>query len=262
MGRGDRWESSGGRWSSQDASRPDNLWNGAKHARAQVPWKKGNGKGKAQVASPAFPAYDAKPPSGEGRSNVPKLASAEDDLEDPDMLVSTVQKALNGARKSESRLARLLKDRQKAEQQWQEYMRDSKAAYIREKERHSKALAVFATEIATARENQSHARMVLRQVAFRDDEPNEMQEDEGEHEAEWEQMVLAWEQEQVVMDDGVLRRGSSGAALRPLRGECRIAPRCQDTYRAMEDPLIVPCTTRAPLCMRPAPTRMPSRLPA
>ena len=121
-------------------------------------------------------------------------------------LVPTVQKALNGARKAQNRLAKLVQERQRAEQQWHEYMQDSKAAYIRERDRFHRAMDHFTKEILEARELQRQARAVLRQVALEDEERKDMETEEAMVEDdEWDRMVKDWEEERETVDDGVLR---------------------------------------------------------
>ena len=209
MGRGEQWDQYGDGWSSQDASWRKRLWKGAYPSpkAGSAPWKKGAGKANADT-KPAFPAFDAKPPKKGGpaassrREEIQETVTGEDGH-----LVPTVQKALNGARKAENRLAKLVQDRQRAEQQWQDYMQDSKAAYIRERDRFHRAMDHFTKEILEAREFQRQARAVLRHVALEDEERKDMETEEATVEDdEWDRMVKDWEEERESVDDGVLRR--------------------------------------------------------
>ena len=191
MGRGEPWDQHGDGWSSQDGSWRKRLWKGA------YPPPKAGG-----------PAFDAKPPKKGGptppnrREEMTEVATCEDGN-----LVPTVQKALNGARKAQNRLAKLVQERQRAEQQWHEYMQDSKAAYIRERDRFHRAMDHFTKEILEARELQRQARAVLRQVALEDEERKDMETEEAMVEDdEWDRMVKDWEEERETVDDGVLRR--------------------------------------------------------
>eukprot|EP00439_Symbiodinium_sp_Y106_P070738 s732_g12.t1 len=103
--------------------------------------------------------------------------------------------------------AKLVQDRQRAEQQWQDYMQDSKAAYIRERDRFHRAMDHFTKEILEAREFQRQARAVLRHVALEDEERKDMETEEATVEDdEWDRMVKDWEEERESVDDGVLRR--------------------------------------------------------
>ena len=209
MGRGEQWDQSGDGWSSQDASWRKRLWKGAYPSpkAGSAPWKKGAGRANAD-SKPAFPAFDARPPkkgstaASSRRDEMHETVTGEDGH-----LVPTVQKALNGARKAENRLAKLVQDRQRAEQQWQDYMQDSKAAYIRERDRFHRAMDHFTKEILEAREFQRQARAVLRHVALEDEERKDMETEEATIEDdEWDRMVKDWEAERESVDDGVLRR--------------------------------------------------------
>ena len=222
MGRGDKWDSWEESWPSSGAYPQPHLWRGAKaKAQSSHPWVKGAGKNKGTDKRPSFPAYDALPltdgqPQGSARGQA--LVHMNEDQEG--QLVPTVQRALNGARKAENRLAKLLKEKEKAQKQWAQYLQDSQKAYIRERTRHHKALDAFEKEIMEAKDQQKHARLLLRQVAFRDENEGDIEEEDDGHDNEWARMVQDWEDEQDQADDGVLQR-----ALLESRGKsCLLGP--------------------------------------
>ena len=209
MGRGERWGRDGEAWSSSEQSY--NLWKGAKPHKngGQVPWKKGGrGRGKGPEEKPLFPAYDSlvlsKETAGVSKAMGRQAGAVSPAEDEDDFLVPTVQKALNGARKAEQRYTKLVKDKNRAEQLWAEYLRTAKQAYLRERERHAKAIDHYNKEIAVAREQQRDARLVLRQVAFHEEVDDAMvEEDTGDV---WSQMVADWDQERADQDDGILQR--------------------------------------------------------
>ena len=159
-----------------------------------------------------FPAYDSRPPSQPTepapRQRVRDLQPVLDIDGTEETLVPGVQKALNGARKAETRVARLVRDKKRAEQQWLEYVKDSRAAYVREHDRHQKALLAFDKDLTEALEQQRQARLLLRHAAIQEELPvaNDMEVDHGAVGAEWEQMVAGWEKEKEAQDDALLRR--------------------------------------------------------
>ena len=157
------------------------------HPRSPSPWQKGAKKGKPQADKrPAFPAYDTIPiadgkPQADGKGQA--LVRMEESGEG--QLVPTVQRALNGARKAENKLARLIKDKDRAQLQWTQYLQDSQKAYIREKARHRKALEHYEKEIQDAKEQQKHARLLLRQVAFQEEDLMDVEEEAEEEDDDW-----------------------------------------------------------------------------
>ena len=99
-----------------------------------------------------------------------------------------------------------MKDRDKAEAQWQTYVVEAREAFYKEKERHAKALKVFDRDIQEAQHLQSEARRLLRDQVLRAEQ--EAEEDAMEEDAadgEWERMMEAHERENVLADDAVLR---------------------------------------------------------
>ena len=157
MGR-EQWGARSDAWSSQPGQSWQ-LWSGARPQKSggAYPWKKGSGKADADK-NVKFPAFDARTPQGDSTAP-PQRERAPRQVEDAegmdDLLVPGVQKALNGARKAEARVARILRDRKKTEQQWQEYVRDSRAAYVKEHARYLKAVEIYDRDLVEATEQQT-----------------------------------------------------------------------------------------------------------
>ena len=152
-------------WSSQ-YGRSWNLWHGAKSPKASngPPWKKGGGKAATAKAVPKFPAFDARPRQssacGCGLGGCGRGSRAR-----------SSEGTHNGARKAEARVARILRDKKKTEQQWQDYVRDSRAAYVKEHTRFLKAVDAFERDLAEATEQQKNARLLLRHATIQEELP-------------------------------------------------------------------------------------------
>ena len=212
MGKNDKWDPRYDSWPSQQyTGRSWQIWPGARSPKASAgpPWKKGQGKGEQEHAASRFPAFDARPaPKQEAPMRQHERALVAVDLvEDAEeTLVPGVQKALNGARKAEARVNRLIRDRKRTEQQWQEYVKESRAAYVREHERYNKAMEAYDREMVGAVEAQKQARLLLRHAAVQEELPAAMETEQSDGGAEWAQMVAGWEREQALQDDALLRR--------------------------------------------------------
>ena len=204
MGRGETWAQDGDAWYSSAGSYQ--LWRGAKPGAktGHVPWKS---KGPKTSEKPRFPAYDAPSPPAKGGSKGSQGMKSHDAKEADEGMVSQVQKALNHTRKAEVRLSKLVKDREKAESQWQAYAVAARDAFYKERERHAKALKSYDRDIVEAQAMQSEARRALRDQIMRaeqEQEPEAMETEAGD--GEWERMIEAHERETVMADDAVLRR--------------------------------------------------------
>ncbi|CAE7787680.1 unnamed protein product [Symbiodinium sp. CCMP2592] len=175
-----------------------------------APWKKGQEKGRS---SNSFPAYDAvAPQQTPTHASIPVVTLDDGDADPGSCMVPSMQKALNTCRKAEQRLAKLLKDRRVSTQQWDIYVKKAKAAYVKEKTRHLRALEAFDKELRTAQQAQEEARQMVCMVAHHHamgSAPAENTEVEGG--AEWDAMIAEWEQEQEFADDGVLQRAMAAA---------------------------------------------------
>ena len=179
------------------------LWYGARGQ--QQSWRnhgKGQEKGsKGAKAAGSFPAYDAKPPATV-KSKLDKLEP--EGIEPADGLVPGMQKALNHARRMEGRLQRLLKDKQTAMEQWEQYKKDAQKAFYNEKARFMQAQENFDKEIATAVVAQKEAREQL--CAMVDVANNPRMSEEPAIDNEWDRMLVDYEEERQGTMTGVLER--------------------------------------------------------
>ena len=204
MGRGGKWSGNEERYSSGPTW---HVWQGARSPKTGAhPWKKGNGKAAEDVPSrPVFPTFDASIPARAGPS---RHAEPDPSADAGERLVPSVQRALNGTRKAETRLSKLMKDKAKAEKQWEIYVKEAQIAYVREKERFLKAVEHYDKEILDAKEAQRLSRAHLRQAAISEGvlESDAMEAEQAEASAEWSRMVEEWEQERATQDDALLRR--------------------------------------------------------
>ena len=80
-------------------------------------------------------------------------------------LVKDLQRALNAARKAESRVKRVATDRQTKRQQWLDWEREVKKKYMSEKKRHQSDLEGLDREMQSALAAQKAARETVRKVA-------------------------------------------------------------------------------------------------
>ena len=179
------------------------LWYGARGQ--QQSWKnhgKGQEKGsKGAKAAGSFPAYDAKPPATV-KSKLDKLEP--EGIEPADGLVPGMQKALNHARRMEGRLHRLLKDKQTALEQWEQYKKDAQKAFYNEKARFMQAQENFDKEIATAVVAQKEAREQL--CAMVDVANNPWMSEEPAIDNEWDRILVDYEEERQGTMNGVLEQ--------------------------------------------------------
>ena len=128
-----------------------------------------------------------------------------------------LQKALNGARKAEHRVKRILQDKEQKEQMWVTWEKELRATYAQEKKRHVKNLKDLDAQLQEALEQQDDARAQVRRVAANDEaqetkEPETMELDEDDG---FEQMLNAdkspdpWED---YANEEVLKRALMSAA--------------------------------------------------
>ena len=103
----------------------------------------------------SFPSYDSTKPGQEDkkimvlretRSSQPSSGSQGLSL------VQCVQQAVNTARKSSNRVAKLRRDIELRDAQWQQYTKDIKASFAKEKERHTAAVQSLEQELLAAQE--------------------------------------------------------------------------------------------------------------
>ncbi|CAE7613083.1 CYB2, partial [Symbiodinium sp. KB8] len=140
----DKWSKQGG-----NSSPSWSMWRGARQQRS----------GWEDKTPPAprhsFPSYDSTKPGQEDkkimvlretRSSQPSSGSQGLSL------VQCVQQAVNTARKSSNRVAKLRRDIELRDAQWQQYTKDIKASFAKEKERHTAAVQSLEQELLAAQE--------------------------------------------------------------------------------------------------------------
>ncbi|CAE7209285.1 unnamed protein product [Symbiodinium sp. CCMP2456] len=158
------------------------LWRGARSPReeSKPPWKKGSGRENSR----SFPQYDSKPPSARGTpagTNREKGQAATED----DGLTAPRSPSFSG-----------------------KTTKEYKQAFLKERERHQKALAGFDRDIALAHQAQHEARLHFKRVVDLDHLKGEMEVDEADEaqDDEWEKMIEEWDQEKILEEDEILRR--------------------------------------------------------
>ena len=119
------------------------IWSGGYRSRSgwSDGWHSGEAAGYEQTAyaterpkGPSFPAYDHARPGQ--HITVIQESRSTTSLEGVG-LVQAVQSAVNQARKSESRLVRLQKEKARKEQMWAQYAKDMQSAFTKERARHA-----------------------------------------------------------------------------------------------------------------------------
>ncbi|CAE7346075.1 unnamed protein product [Symbiodinium microadriaticum] len=200
MGKNDQWDQGG------SGSR---YWRGSYNVATRQPWRqpsKGKEKGNYRDAEAApgggFPAYDSRPlPKSKARPDRMDSALTSPGTE----LLPSLQKALNVARKAETRLQKLVQERSSMEEMWKRYLVDHKAAYLREKARHVKAMEASERDIEAAKFGQVEARESVRETVLREMHVGQTTIEQAA-DMEWDTMVQGWEEEQRGQIFGVLQR--------------------------------------------------------
>ena len=140
----DKWPKQGGNYSPSWS-----MWRGAKQSRSN--WD----DRQPSASRNPFPSYDSVRVDQddkkitvlkETRTGTPSAGSQGMSL------VQSVQYAVNAARKSSNRVAKLKRDIELKDAQWQQYTRDLKASFAQEKERHAAAVQSLEQELLAAQE--------------------------------------------------------------------------------------------------------------
>ena len=208
-GRGRKREQAEERGKGGKGERPGyGYWRGA-FSPAQRPWKE---RTWSEVQDdrrpkPLFPSYTAMP---KGPPPEPARASAIPDITvESETMVEDLQTLLNMARKKENRLARLTSAREKILAQWNEWNRQMREAFIKERTRYLQEDARLQQEIARATEDQQMARHRVRGAFLGETMPTQEIAAPMEVEssaAAWEAARAAWSAEDGVSLSGVLQR--------------------------------------------------------
>ena len=175
-------------WCSWATAVMEGLWQGARENGTKVPRQ-------LEPFRPTMPIPNAK-----SKPDKPEL----DGIDSTDGLVPGMQKALNHARRMEGRLHRLLRDKQTAQEQWEQYKKDSQKAFYNEKSRYLQAQENFDKEIASAVTAQKEAREQL--CAVVDLASNPKLPVAQSIDDEWDRMLVDYEAEQRGNLTGVLER--------------------------------------------------------
>ena len=183
-------------------------WRGA-FSPAQRPWKEKPWAEAKEDRHPKalFPSYTAMP---NGPPPEPSRSSAVLDVSvESETMVDDLQSLLNAARKKETRLAKLTAARERILAQWNEWNRQMREAFIKERTRFMQEDVRLEQEIARATEDQQQARLRVR-GAFLGEQPAQrmptfsMEVDSGE--AAWEAARAAWSAEDGTSLTGVFQR--------------------------------------------------------
>ena len=143
-------------------------WPGAWSASPKnAPWKKD-----WQKDNHAFPPYDAKTYGSDkpGANN-----AANEGMEIG--IVQELQRAINQARKAESKVKRLHYEREERQAQWRKWEQDLKRTYSKEKNRFISAMNKNEGEMQEAIRQQEQARNNLRHVASGDEDAQDANKD-------------------------------------------------------------------------------------
>ena len=118
---------------------------------------------RARTVAYGIPAYDAQRTGRDDNS----LSTGNEDaptLAEP-CLLQDLQKAVNTARRTETRVKKIPQERQLKTQQWKSWEADLRRTYAREKTKYTSALERLETEMQQALHAQEQACIAVRQVA-------------------------------------------------------------------------------------------------
>ena len=243
------------------------LWRGARSPQ-QRPWRSTQGRVDQSGYFPAFDSLqvtnaedrvDGRP----GKESVQPTARHQ--------MLRDLQSMVNGARKAETRLARAVAAREKTQAQWQKFLSDMKASYLREHKRYENAMNRHDKEVADANEGQEQVYGIIRQTAFGRAEEQAIADMEvegfAENEQIWDSMRQAWDVEAGDSAEDVLRRalGSAmGAATTSARSGGLpvppVPPEGTNKETAFAQPLLTPRRSTGAPPRTPKPTPRPATI--
>ena len=137
-----------------------------------TPWKQSKGGSKGQKGKDngqersqgkgvaKFPSYDQKKL---GREIIQEVDTRR--VTETDPLITELQKAVNGARRAEGKIRKIVQEKAERQSQWRIWVADLKASYAKEKQRFQLAIDKLDREHANAIEEQHKASVQLRAVA-------------------------------------------------------------------------------------------------
>ncbi|CAE7766735.1 unnamed protein product [Symbiodinium sp. CCMP2456] len=189
MGRKAAWESDYG-WSrsSQQAS-----WHGKGGGKERQRWPK---EPKEQHEN-KFPSYDGQParqgPQTSGGATQEangREGQSQNGGESGD-LVRYIQKLANTVRRADARIRKSDKDREDAEQQWQQYQEDLKKSFLKERTRHFEKLGKLRTETQEQQVAKEQAIVEMKEILAHPEELPELGRTDHPVEAleEWEHLT-------------------------------------------------------------------------
>ena len=126
-------------------------------APGQAPWRHPKAAGPAGIL--AYDAQRASSSQGAPLDGAPALVDGEVTM------VQELQKAVDSARKMESKVKRIHLEQAERKAQWQNWEQDLKRTYVKERARFQAALNRLDGELQEALRAQEQARSALRQVA-------------------------------------------------------------------------------------------------
>ena len=157
-----------------------------------------------------FPAYDAPRSSRNAWDYVDRPERnnpAEDSNGAAPSFVQVIQASLNSARKAEQKVKNLQDKIAEKNEQWKHYVEDLKAAWVKESQRHEKAMAKLAEELEAANRQQDVARTELRDAHYAVTHGQAHVRPQVERGANWEELLGQWRQEGATMTpEAVLQR--------------------------------------------------------
>ncbi|CAE7275427.1 Dnajc8 [Symbiodinium sp. KB8] len=197
---GKSWQHSQGNQAYRDNGR---YWRGA--YRTWSPQAKDKNK---------FPAYD--------QVRLPRDRRTEDSGASASVQASPghvqmIQTSINNARKAETKVASIEERIAERKAQWDVYLEDIKAAWVRESQRHEKDMARMREELATAVRYQDTARAELRDVHQAVVRGQTASREQADYDGTWYTMMQQWQQENTCnAPEAILARAMTAGADAPL----------------------------------------------
>ena len=145
-------------WPKADSGASWRVWPGA-YSPTPAPWKRG-----PQPSQDLFPTYSEVAPGVVEQLNQQGIQHSAE----TGNLVTDMQTALNSARKAETRVIKLHKAYEKAQEQWAAYEQMAKINFQRERRRFANDLEKIEKDALDAEDQQEHTRAIVRQIALRE----------------------------------------------------------------------------------------------
>ena len=195
-----------GKWrrnAQEDQSKGWQYWPGSWSAspNRQAPWRD------QKKANSRIPAYDALKANVD--KNQPGGRGSGDAVGD-DMLIQELQRAVNSARRAETKVKKITQEKAERKQQWQSWEQELKRTYAKERARHNNALNRLDTDMKEALQAQEQARAFVRQVSSGNNEAMDVENLDGE-DVDFAEVFASdpWEE---LAQDAVLQRALAAAA--------------------------------------------------